>query len=246
MSNRQARKEALWNKMVMETPHLQKKYTFKPPPVVPPTKKEETPEEPRLPLGISSLKMLSTLRKFEVRNINTFMSKEEIQDHILFRFNDGRFPQHPLLRTMVSIESDAFKEAYKLVAKEIKKAKKKHLLVSHLLCCNMFYIGCSPRVTTHVVNDELRTILDGRILPKTWYNPNYLPFDEEVFSAVPEVLDTFTRVSNTECSCQAKLSTAKTASDDEIKENHKEIGESLSIEAVFGDSDQESEDAFLG
>ena len=245
-SNRELRKEVLWNKMVMESAHLQKNYTFKTPPLVSPTKKEQTPEERRLPAGIESLKKLNNLRQFKERNVNIFMSKKEVQDQILFRFNDGRFPHHPLLRTMVSIESDAFKEAYKLVAKEIKKAKKNNYLVSHLLCCNMFYIGHSPRVTNHVVNDELRGILDARNLSKTWYNPNYLPFSEEVSTCEYEIPDTLSMASCDECSCKANPSIATTASEVDPKEIHFEMGENLSIEAAFVDSDDESEAGYLG
>lgn len=126
--------------------------------------------------GISSRSYFDRLRKFQKRQIDTFMDPNLVEKEIFFGTDPkGPQPVHPFLRKMVSIQSTAFKQAVHLVTNAILKAKQNHQMVAHLQCCDIFWIGKPPKCSTHCFNDTFRRYMDLRNIPKAYYNPQFLP-----------------------------------------------------------------------
>ena len=126
--------------------------------------------------GISSLTYFDQLKKFQRRKIHTFLDPELVEKEIFFSTDrKDKQPAHPFLRKMVSVQSTAFKQAVHLVAKAIVTAKNDHRLVTYLQCCDIFWIGVHPKMTTHCFNDKFRKYMDLRNIPKACYNPDFLP-----------------------------------------------------------------------
>ena len=131
--------------------------------------------------GISTLKYFTKLKSnFLSRKVNAFMKVEDMKKEVFFEGTNGKStPKHPYLRTMVSVESDAFKEAVRLITYCVMKAKDEHVSVCHADCCNIIWIGKPPRVTTHNFNEKVRKYLDLRNVPNFYYKPDYLPQNSE-------------------------------------------------------------------
>ena len=174
------------------------------------------------------------------------MSKTQVAKEIFIKDTSKNFPRHPLLRTMVSLESDAFREAVKQVTKAINEAKRSHLLVSHLICCNVFWIGVSPRVHNHIINDKVRALLDRRCIPKAFYNPDYLPFDEEIILIEEFTFDESMLAHKDKNSCHSDLSTIMPKPKKVFAPQREVPEEEASVAAMLGDSDEETQDSWLG
>ena len=81
------------------------------------------------------------------------------------------------MRTMVPVDSNAFRWAVKLVTGQIVKAKNKKKGVIQFECCNLTWIGVKPRQCVHSINEKLRNQLDVRAQAMSRYKPDFTPIN---------------------------------------------------------------------
>lgn len=129
-------------------------------------------QEVKLPCGILDSNEWSRLVNHQNRDHSEELTKEEVKEIML---NEQCL--HPFKRRMVPVDSNAFKWATKLVTGQVIKAKTKHQGVLHFECCNLIWIGPSPRQCKHTVNQKLRKQLDVRAQTEKRYNPNFIPIN---------------------------------------------------------------------
>ena len=129
-------------------------------------------QEERLPSGILDQDEWKWLTNFENRPHSEELSKEQVKEIIL----DEDY-KHPFKRTMVPVDSDAFRWAVKITTGQIVKAKGNKRVVMHFECCNIIWIGIKPRQCAHIVNIKLRTQLDTRAQVEKRYNPTFIPIN---------------------------------------------------------------------
>ena len=226
--------------------------------------------------GIASLDYFNRLNRFKLRKIHTFFDPELVEKEIFFgTVPKDKQPVHPYLRKMVSIESEAFKQAVHLVAKAIVTAKQNHKLVTHLKCCDIIWIGVPPKMSTHCFNDKFRKYMDLRNIPKAYYNPQFLPGcvqeevklepetpkavepiqekDQEVLKEeIPEVEEQIEMDLETILSRMKEkedlMSTLKTAATQAVDEDGYLIADQLPpkpIECIWDDIDSEGEEVVV-
>ena len=127
-------------------------------------------KEPQSPhLGIPLLKDYQRLQDINNREINTFMPPDLVIKSMY------EMPKHPYLRPLIGIHTDGFKTGIKVLTDEVLKAKRDKHGVFHIHCCNIVWIGKKPICHNHVMNDLLKKMLNRRNVPKSLYNPEYLP-----------------------------------------------------------------------
>lgn len=139
--------------------------------------------------GIPTISEFKRLSDIKNRNVNTFMSPQDVRKSIY------EPAVHPYKRTMIGINTDAFETAVDELTDAIKKAKNDKKGVFHLQCCNIVWIGRKPRVHSHVMNDLFRKLFDVRNVPKALYDPSYLPpnpyeliYTDHVYEKEPQKL----------------------------------------------------------
>ena len=138
----------------------------------------------KVPSGFKTREEYNIYKDIKSREAFLFLDKNQVKDKVVFG-KDNKRPPHPYFRTMVSIESDAFKESVRIVSDLVKVAKdpdaELNQVVLHFQCCNIIWIGKRPRVNNHVVNDKFKKLIHLKNVPKAFYNPHFLPyyFDRE-------------------------------------------------------------------
>lgn len=136
-------------------------------------------QEQRLPCGILDPDEWYRLTNHQNRDHSEELTKEEVKE-IIF---DKSF-KHPFKRTMIPVDSNAFRWATKLITGQVIKAKTKHVGVSHFECCNIIWIGPSPRQCLHTVNKKIRKQLDVRAQTERRYNPGFIPINLMQYRAI--------------------------------------------------------------
>ena len=138
--------------------------------------------------GINTLEEYNNLKKMENRDCRQMMPLAHVQPQVLFTPTKERpLPPHPFKRIHVPVDSPMFKHAISIVKMSILEAKVKKEVATHVLCCDLFWLGQTPRQTTHIFNEKFRRIFDMRNLPKGFFNPKFLPSNEEL--ELPEALN---------------------------------------------------------
>ena len=138
--------------------------------------------------GINSLEEYNKLKNVENRDYRKTMPLSGVQPQVLFTPTKERpLPPHPFKRIHVPVDSPMFKHAISIVKMSILEAKVKKEVATHVLCCDLFWLGQTPRQTTHIFNEKFRRIIDMRNLPKGFFNPKFLPTKEEL--ELPETLN---------------------------------------------------------
>ena len=178
-----------------------------------------------LPAGIPDPNEWKLLKEFENRYRVEELSKDEVKKII----EDQNF-KHPFKRTMVRVDSVAFRWACQMVTGKILKAKHKKMGVIHFECCNIIWIGSKPRQCTHLVNEKLRSQFDTRALIEKRYNPTYIPINVIQYMRAG--------------GCPIKL-------DQRVADHVLEQKEMMSTASTYAESDDESEEdpqdgVFLG
>ena len=126
----------------------------------------------KLPSGVLNPKEWEKLQNFKNRRHAEELSKEELKSIIL-----SNNIQHPYIRTMVPVDSNAFRWAVKIVTGQIVKAKNKKRGVFQFECCNLTWIGVKPRQCVHSINEKLRNQLDVRAQALSRYKPDFTPIN---------------------------------------------------------------------
>ena len=126
----------------------------------------------KLPSGVLNCREWEKLQNFSNRPHAEELSKEEVKSIIL-----SNNIQHPYMRTMVPVDSNAFRWAVKLVTGQIVKAKNKKRGVFQFECCNLIWIGVKPRQCVHSINEKLRNQLDVRAQALSRYKPDFTPIN---------------------------------------------------------------------
>lgn len=138
--------------------------------------------------GINSREEYNNLKKVENRDCRQMMPLAHVQPQVLFTpTKESPLPPHPFKRIHVPVDSLMFKHAISIVKMVILEAKVKKEVATHVLCCDLFWLGQTPRQTTHIFNDNFRRIIDMRNLPKGFFNRKFLPTKEEL--ELPETLN---------------------------------------------------------
>ena len=130
--------------------------------------------------GIPSLEEFNRLKDIKNREVQTFLTPYCVMERMY------ELPQHPYKRPLIGIHTDSFKTAIRIITEEILDAKRWKRGVFHMQCCNYFWIGTKPRVHNHVMNDLIRKMIDPRNVPKSLYNPDYLPPEAYIFDLTDE------------------------------------------------------------
>jgi len=128
--------------------------------------------------GLDDLDDYKRMKLMENRIVGDDLDPVTISKHLWPQSTKLKVPLHPFQRTMVRIDGPAFDQAVQTIVETIKiaKSKSRHQLVSHLACCDVWWIGVKPRQTSHIFNDRIRRFLDLRNMPKFYMNTEYLPF----------------------------------------------------------------------
>ena len=182
----------------------------------------------RLPSGIQDQDEWKKLQSIQNRPHSENLSKEQVKAIIL----DENI-KHPFKRTMVPVDSDAFRWAVKITTGQIVKAKGSKRVVMHFDCCNIIWIGIKPRQCIHQVNSKLRTKLDTRAQVEKRYNPTFIPIDFWQYRNIG--------------GCQKKLDKRLTELAEEEKDEELQTTASIRGDEIDDDNEDGSEDGeFLG
>ena len=182
----------------------------------------------RLPSGIQDQDEWKKLQSIQNRPHSENLSKEQVKAIIL----DENI-KHPFKRTMVPVDSDAFRWAVKITTGQIVKAKGSKRVVMHFDCCNIIWIGIKPRQCIHQVNSKLRTQLDTRAQVEKRYNPTFIPIDFWQYRNIG--------------GCQKKLDKRLTELAEEEKDEELQTTASIRGDEMDDDSEDGSVDGeFLG
>lgn len=128
-----------------------------------------TPEV-KLPSGLPDQTEWEYLQEFKNRPHAQELSKEQVKSLML-----SKEVVHPYKRTMLPVDSDAFRWAVKLFTGQVVTAKHNKKGVTHFECCNLVWIGVKPRQCVHTINEHLRKQLDVRAQALSKYNPTFVP-----------------------------------------------------------------------
>lgn len=129
-------------------------------------------QEQTLPSGILDPEEWNRMKDFQNRHHAEDLSKEEVKAIIL-----DQNCKHPFKRTIVPVDSDAFRWATKLTTGQIIRAKRRKQGVIHFECCNIIWIGVKPRQCTHIINERIRKQLDIRAQVEKRYCPTFIPIN---------------------------------------------------------------------
>ena len=133
---------------------------------------EQGTPQVKLPCGLLDPKEWERLQKFQNRPHAEDLIKEEVKRILM----DSEV-MHPYKRTMVPVDSDAFRWAVKLFTGQVVKAKNKKRGVIHFECCNLTWIGDKPRQCVHKLNEQIRNQLDVRAQALARYKPDFVPIN---------------------------------------------------------------------
>ena len=133
---------------------------------------EQGTPQVKLPCGLLDPKEWERLQDFQNRPHAEDLSKEEVKRILM----DSEV-MHPYKRTIVPVDSDAFRWAVKLVTGHIVKAKNKKKGIIQFECCNFMWIGVKPRQCVHSVNPKLKNQLDVRAQAMSRYKPDFIPIN---------------------------------------------------------------------
>lgn len=145
---------------------------------------EDIPQEPRKkqrmrpPAAFRTLQEYKQMLDFGYRAVEEYMDRDKVKEHIF-----DKEIKHPIERTMVHARSGAFDEAVTIVTNEIINAKRTSKIgVHHTLCCNVLWLGVTPNVNCHIMNEKFREYLDQRNIDKANDDPDFLPVKPRLFN----------------------------------------------------------------